>query len=109
MHVNPREERDVGHDDAYYNSCCSARASTLKDMESGANALHDYGALFLWDVRLGKDHGETSLMSLELGVMHCLEEDLVIVSLMFCGGLGACFDARVEDLGFEDSNPKMNM
>jgi hypothetical protein len=78
-------------------------------MESGANTLHDFGALFFWDVRLGKDHGEISLMSLELGVMPCLEEDLVIVFLMFHGGLGACVDARVEDLGFEDSNPRMDM
>jgi hypothetical protein len=60
-------------------------------------------------MRLGKDHGEPSLMSLELGVMPCLEEDLVIVFLMFHGGLGACVDARVEDLGFEDSNPRMDM
>jgi hypothetical protein len=44
-------------------------------------------------------------MSLELGVMPCLEEDLVIVSLMFHGGLGACVDARVEDLGFEGLKP----
>jgi hypothetical protein len=79
MHVNPREEHDVGDDDGYYGSCCSTRVSTLvEDMESGANALHDFGALFLWDVRLGKDHGETSLMSLELGVMPCLEEDWLL-------------------------------
>jgi hypothetical protein len=58
-------------------------------MENGSNALHDFGALFFWDVRLGKDHGDTSLMSLELGVLPCLEEDSVIVSLMFHGGLGA--------------------
>jgi hypothetical protein len=65
--------------------------------------------LFFWDVMLGKDHGEISLMSFELGVMPFLEEDLVIVSLMFHGGLGACVDARVEGLGFEDSNPRMDM
>jgi hypothetical protein len=39
-------------------------------------------------------------MSLELGVMPCLEEDLVIVFLMLHGGLGACVDTRLEDLGF---------
>jgi hypothetical protein len=61
MHINPREEHDVGGDDGYYGSCCSTRVSTLvEDMESGANALHDFGALFFWDVRLGKDHGEMS-------------------------------------------------
>jgi len=51
--------------------------------------------------RRGQDHGEIILMSLEFGVMPCVEEDSVIVSLMFHGGLGACVDARVEDLGFE--------
>jgi hypothetical protein len=67
--------------------------------------LDDFVALFLCDAwRL-----EPSLMSLELGVMPCLEEDLVIVFLMFHGGLGVCVDARVEDLGFEDSNPRMDM
>ena len=53
MHVNPREE----HDDGYYGYCCSVRVSTpIEDMESGVNTLHDFEALFLWDVRLGKDH-----------------------------------------------------
>jgi hypothetical protein len=28
---------------------------------------------------------------------------------MFHGGLGAFDDARVEDVGFEDSNPRMDM
>jgi len=37
-----------------------------------------------------------------------LEESSIIISLMFHGGLGSCFDARAEDLGFEDSNPKMD-
>jgi hypothetical protein len=60
-------------------------------------------------VRLGKDHGEMILMTLELGVMPCLEEDSIIVSLMFHGGLGTCVDGRVEDLGFEDSKPEMDM
>ena len=48
-------------------------------------------------------------MSPELGVMPCLKEDLVIVALMLHGGLGACVNARVEDLGFEDSNLRMDM
>jgi hypothetical protein len=33
-------------------------------------------------------------MSLELGVIPCLEEDLFIVPLMFHGGIYACVDAR---------------
>jgi hypothetical protein len=78
-------------------------------MKSGANALHDCGTFFLWDVRLGKDHREMSLASLEFGVMPCLKEDSVIVSLMFHGGFGACDDARVENPGFEDSNCRMDM
>jgi len=41
-------------------------------MEIGANTLHDIGAMFLCDVRLRKDHGEMSLMSLELGVVPLL-------------------------------------
>jgi hypothetical protein len=52
MHVNPREEHDVGDDDDYYGSCCSSRVSTLaKDMSSGANSLHDFGFLFFWELR----------------------------------------------------------
>jgi len=79
-------------------------------MGSGANTLHDLLALFLCDAwRLRQDHREPSLTSLELGVIPCLEEDFFIVPLMFVGGLGACVDARVEDLGFEDSNPTMDM
>jgi hypothetical protein len=110
MHINPREEHDVGGDDGSCGSYCSTRFSTLvEDVESGVNTLHGFGALFFWDVRVGKNHGEMSLMSLELGVMPCLEEDLVIVFLMFHGGLGACVDANVEDLGFGDSNPRMDM
>jgi hypothetical protein len=77
-------------------------------MESGGNTLHDFGALFLQDVRLGKDHGETSLICFKLGVLPCLEEDSVLISLIFHGGIGACVDSRV-DLGFEDANPRMGM
>ena len=74
-------------------------------MKERANVLDYIAALFLCDVwRLGKDHKEPSLMSLELGVIPCLEEDLFIVLLMFHGGLGACVDARVEVLGFEVSS-----
>jgi hypothetical protein len=78
-------------------------------MESGAKILHNFGTLFLWDVKRRKYHGEISLMILELFVMPCLEENSVIVSFMFHGGLGTCIDAKVEDLGFEDSNPRMGM
>ena len=76
------------------------RVSTLvEDMESGANTLHNLAALLLWGAwRLGQDHGEPSLMHLQLGVTPCLEEDSIIVFLMFCGGLGVCANARVEDI-----------
>jgi hypothetical protein len=80
-----------------------------EDMESRANPLHDFEALFMWDVKLGQDHGETNLMSLQLGVMPCLQEDLIIVSLMVHGSLGACVDARVENLDSTNSNPRMDM
>jgi hypothetical protein len=109
IHVNHREEHDVG-DDGSYGSCCNTSIFTLvEEMKSGANGLHDCGTFFLWDVRLGQDRGEMSLTSLELGVMPCLEEDSGIVSLMFHGGFGACDDARVEDPGFEGSNHRMDM
>jgi hypothetical protein len=41
--------------------------------------------------------------------MEDLDDHGVLVFLMIHGGLGACDDARVEDLGFEDSNPRMDM
>ena len=35
MHVNCREEHDVGDDDGYYGSCCSARFSIIvEDMDN---------------------------------------------------------------------------
>jgi hypothetical protein len=47
MHVNPREH-EVGDDDYYYGSCCSASISTpVEDMETGANALHNFVSLLL--------------------------------------------------------------
>jgi hypothetical protein len=112
MHLNPREEHEVGGDDGLScGSYHSARVFTLvEDIESRANALHYFVALFLLDAwRLWKDHQEPNVMSLELGVMPYLEEDSFIVFLMFHGGLGACVDARVEDLGFKESNPRMDM
>jgi hypothetical protein len=58
IHVNPIGEHDIEDVDGSYASCCSIMVSILlEDMESGANALHDFGALFFWDVRLGQDHG----------------------------------------------------
>jgi hypothetical protein len=48
-------------------------------------------------------------MIFEFGVIYCLEKDLFIVLLMLHGGLGSYVYARVEDLRFEDSKPKMNM
>ena len=39
-------------DDGYYGSCFSVKVFALvEDMESGTNALHDFEALLLWDVR----------------------------------------------------------
>jgi hypothetical protein len=90
-HVNPREEHDVEDDNGCYGSCCSTKVLTLeKDMENRANALHGFGALLFWDVWLGQDHE-------------------VLVFLIIHGDLGAYDDARVEDLGFEDSNPRMDI
>lgn len=84
--------------------------STLIDgMEIGANALRDIGAIFFWDVKLGKDNGETSFMSLQLGLMPYLEGNIVIVSLVFHEGLGTCICARAKDLAFGDSNPMTDM
>ena len=94
MQVKTREEHDARGSDDFFGR---------------ANVLDDIATLCLCDAwRLAKDHGEPSWMNLELGVIPCLE-DLFIALLMFRGGLGACVDARVEDLGFEDSNPRMDM
>jgi hypothetical protein len=72
-------------------------------MESGANALNNLVILFLCDAqRLGKDHRESNFMSLDPGVMPCLEKDMVIVFSMIHGGLSVSVDARVDDIGFED-------
>lgn len=60
-------------------------------------------------MRLGQDLGDTNLTSLELGVMPSLDEDLVIVYVMFHGSLGAWVEARVEDLRFENSTPRIDM
>ena len=47
-----------------------------------------FGSLFLWYVRLGKSHR-------------------VLVFLMLHGSIDAYDDVRVEELGFEDSNPRI--
>lgn len=80
-------------------------------MKRTTNALDDFVSLFLCNAwRLTQDHGELSLMNLELDEMLCLEEDsMVIVFLMLHGGLSAYVDARVEDMRFQNSNPKMDM
>lgn len=66
--------------------------------------------MFLCDAwRLGQDHGEPSWTSFEIGAMPCLEYNLFIVSLMFHGGIGSCVNARVEDLRFGNSNPRMDI
>ena len=69
VQVNPKEEHDSrGIDGLYYRD----------------NALDDIVALFLCHAwRLGKDNGEPCLMSLELGVIPCLEENLFIVIFFF--------------------------
>jgi len=54
-------------------------------MESGVNDLHVFGALLLWDVKLGKNH-------------------VVLIFWMIHGGANGCDDARVEELGFMDLN-----
>ena len=59
-------------------------------MESRFNTLYVFGSLFLWYVRLGKYHR-------------------VIVFLMLHGDLYAYDDVRVEELGFEDSNPRIGL
>jgi hypothetical protein len=81
----------------------------VEDIKRRYNTLYDFGALFLWDVRLGKDQGETNMMSTQLGVISFLEEDLVIVSLVFHGALGTYVDTIVEYLGFEESHPRMKI
>lgn len=70
------------------------------DLSCRANALDDIATLFLCDAwRLEQDRGETSFVSLELDVLPYFKEDLFIVPSMFHRGLGACDDARVEDVG----------
>jgi hypothetical protein len=79
IHVNPREEHDVDDGGGYYVSCCSTNASILvKCMESGVISLYDFGALFFWDVKIGKTHG-------------------VIIFLKIHGGISTCDDVRVEE------------
>jgi hypothetical protein len=40
MHINPREEHDVGGDDGSCGFCCSTRVSTLvEDMESATPCI----------------------------------------------------------------------
>jgi hypothetical protein len=75
-----------------------------------SNTLDDIVASFLCDSwRLGKDNGEPSLMSLDLGVIPFLEQELFIGPLMFHGGFSTHFDARVEDVVFDDSNSMKDM
>jgi hypothetical protein len=90
--VNPREEYDIGDNDGSCCYYCSTRVSiVVEDMENGANSLHDLVVLLLCDAwRPKKDHRAPSLTSLELKVMLCLEEDSVIVFLMFHGSQCLC-------------------
>ena len=59
-------------------------------MDSRSNTLYVFGSLFLWCVRLGKYHR-------------------VIVFLMLHGIIDAYDDVRVEELGFDDSNPRTRL
>jgi len=59
MHINPREERDIGGDGGSCVSYYITGVSTLiEDIESGDNTLHGFTTLFFFYVRLGRDHGE---------------------------------------------------
>ena len=88
IHENPREEYTIA-DDGYYVSCCNTKVSTLvEDMESRCNTLYVFGSLFLLYVSLGKYHR-------------------VIVFLMLHGSIDAYDDVRVEELGFENSKPRI--
>ena len=79
-------------------------------MKRRDNALDDISSLFMCDAwRLGKYHGDPRLIILELGVIPFLERDILIVLLMFHGGSTAFFHARVEDLGFDESKPSINL
>lgn len=71
-------------------------------MDNGANNLNDLKTLFLWDVRLGKDHDEMKLMSLKHGVIPFLEDKLVIISFVIFHG------SVVEGQGFEYTNPRID-
>lgn len=102
IYENPREEHDVEVDHGYDGSWCRARVAD--EMEVGANDLHDFRSLVLMGCK-----ARARLWGYELGVMPFLEGYLVIVSLMFHGGFFACVDARVEDLEFKNSNPRMDM
>ena len=59
-------------------------------MESRFNTLYVFGSLFLWYVRIGKYHR-------------------AIVFLILHGIIDAYDDVRVEELGFEDSNPRIGL
>jgi len=59
MHINPREEHDIRDNDASY---CTYYSAILRSFET----------LFLWDAwKLGKNHEDPSLTSLELGKISC--------------------------------------
>ena len=77
--------------------------------EVDGDNFYAIGALILWDINLGYDHGESRLMSIELGVVPWSEHKLVILYLMFHDGIDSSVGhVRVEYIDFEDSHP-MNM
>ena len=74
----------------------------------GAN-FYAIGPLIFWDIKLGYDHGEIRLMSIELSVVPWSEHKLVILSSMFHDSLDASVGhARVKDIEFEESHPMMD-
>jgi hypothetical protein len=59
-------------------------------MNTRANTLGDFATLFLHDAwMIEKDHGNPSLISLKIGVIPCLEYELVIILFIFHGGFCA--------------------
>jgi hypothetical protein len=91
MQVNDREEHNTKEIDGLFcrspSSCCEARGGSTRvpnpreDMKRRAIALDDIDVLFLCDAwGLGKDYREPNLMSLEVDVIPCLEEDLFLYS-----------------------------
>lgn len=98
------------HDDDYDGSFCSTRfSSVLENMENGDNSINYFKTMFLWHMRLQKDHGEMELMILEHGMIFFLDYILVIMSLMmFHGSFSVYVFVIVGCKGFDHTNPMMD-